>query len=112
VSGFVVLLICGDKDIGGTDISYLLFVYATLIFHGPNPKHLCHLWCLFLCFEAVLGLKINLAKSKLLNVRNVDNVDGFAGILDNVNFLMFNRALFGKMAFSLWHERERLGGEW
>lgn len=67
-----------------------------MIFCGANPNHLCHLRCLFFCFEVVLGLKINLAKSKLLNVRNVDNVDGFAGILDNVNLLMFNRALFEK----------------
>jgi hypothetical protein len=37
---------------------------------------------LFLCFEAVSGLKINLAKSILAPVGCVDNVDGLASILD------------------------------
>ena len=37
--------------------------------------------CLFLCFEVVLDLKINLAKSKSVHVGNVNNVEGFAGIL-------------------------------
>jgi hypothetical protein len=36
---------------------------------------------LFLWFEAVFGLKINLAKSELVSVGNVDNVDGLVGIL-------------------------------
>jgi hypothetical protein len=44
-----------------TDISHLLF--ADLIFCAADPNHLCHL---FLCFEVVLGLKINLAKSELV----------------------------------------------
>jgi hypothetical protein len=37
---------------------------------------------LFLCFEAVSGLKINLAKSFLVPVGCVDNADGLAGTLD------------------------------
>jgi len=36
---------------------------------------------LFLSFEAVSGLKINLAKSVLIPVGCLDNVDGLAGIL-------------------------------
>jgi hypothetical protein len=36
---------------------------------------------IFLCFKAVFDLKINLAKSKLVLVGNVENVDGLAGIL-------------------------------
>lgn len=35
----------------------------------------------FSCFEAVLGLKVNLAKSEVVLVGNVDNVDGLVGIL-------------------------------
>jgi hypothetical protein len=34
-----------------------------------------------LCFEVVLGLKINLAKSELVLVGNVNNVEGLARIL-------------------------------
>lgn len=36
---------------------------------------------LFLCFEAVSGLKFNLAKSVLVPVGIVANVDGLASIL-------------------------------
>jgi hypothetical protein len=36
---------------------------------------------LLLCFEAVLGLKVNLAKSVLVPVDNVDNVDWLTIIL-------------------------------
>jgi hypothetical protein len=46
-----------------------------------NLDHLRYLRVLFLCFEAVSGLKINLAKSVLVPIGCVDNVDGLAGIL-------------------------------
>jgi hypothetical protein len=42
-------------------------------------KQLCHLQCLFLCFEAVSGLKINLAKSKLLPVADVESLAHIVG---------------------------------
>jgi hypothetical protein len=35
-----------------------------------------------LCFKVVSGLKINLVKSELVLLGNVDNVDGLAVILD------------------------------
>jgi hypothetical protein len=71
----------GYRSGGGLNISHLLFAGDTLIFCGENPDHLCHLCCLFLCFEAVLGLKINLAKSELVPVSNVNNVEDLARIL-------------------------------
>jgi hypothetical protein len=36
---------------------------------------------LFVCFEAVSSLKVNMAKLVLVHVGNVDNVDELAGIL-------------------------------
>jgi hypothetical protein len=60
-------------------ISHILFVDDTLIFHGIHRHQLCHLRGLFLCFEA--GLKINLAKSKLVPVGNVGNVVGLTDIM-------------------------------
>jgi hypothetical protein len=64
------------------NISHLLFVNDTLFFWGANLDQLHFLRMLFLCFEAVSGLKINLAKSILAPVGCVDNVDGLASILD------------------------------
>jgi hypothetical protein len=51
----------------------------TLIFCGVDPYHLRLLRCLFLCFKVVSNLKINLAKSELVD--NVDIVEGLARIL-------------------------------
>jgi hypothetical protein len=77
LSGFSI----GTRNINGIDISHLLFVDDTLIFCEADPDQLRHLWCLFLCFEVVLGLKIDLAKLEFVLVGNVDNVDVLAGIL-------------------------------
>jgi hypothetical protein len=52
-----------------------------LVFCGANLDHLHYLLVLFVCFEVVFGLKVNLAKSVLVLVGNVKNVDGLAGIL-------------------------------
>jgi hypothetical protein len=62
VSGFCV----GIWNVGGFDITHRLFANDTLIFFGVDLDRLRHLRCLFLCFEAVSGLKINLVKSELV----------------------------------------------
>ena len=45
------------------------------------PTQLCYLRCLFLLFEATSSLKVNLAKSVLIPVGNVEQVGMLAGIL-------------------------------
>lgn len=52
-----------------------------LVFCEANPNHLRFLRVLLVCFEAVSGLKVNLAKSLLVPVGNVDNVAELASIL-------------------------------
>jgi hypothetical protein len=63
------------------NISHLLFADDTLVFLWGYPDQLHFLHMLFLYLEAVSGLKINLAKSVLVLVPCVDNVDGLASIL-------------------------------
>lgn len=62
-------------------MSHLLFIDDTLIFCEANLDHLHILRCLFLCFEAVSALKINLAKLELVLVGSVEDVGGLADIL-------------------------------
>jgi len=64
------------------NISHLLFADDISVVCGANPDHLCYLRVLLLCFEVVSGLKVNLPKSILVPVGNVDDVVELADILD------------------------------
>jgi hypothetical protein len=75
LSGFSV----GFGSSGVINISHLLFANDTLVFCGANPDHLHYLHLLFLSFEAVSDLKINLAKSVLVLVGYVDELAGILG---------------------------------
>jgi hypothetical protein len=62
-------------------VLHLLFANDTLIFCKANCEHLRNLRCLFLCFEAVLGLKINFSKSEIIPTGKVDDVESLAKII-------------------------------
>jgi hypothetical protein len=62
----------GSRHFSVVKLSHLLFTDQTLVFWGANHDHLCYLCALFLYFEAVFDLKVNLAKSELVLVGNVD----------------------------------------
>jgi hypothetical protein len=79
--GFLSSFSVGSGSNGVINIFHLLFADDTLVFCGANPNHLHYLRLLFLSFKAVSGLKINLAKSVLVPVGHVDNMDELAGIL-------------------------------
>jgi hypothetical protein len=73
-------LIEGFK-VSNATFSHLLFANDTLIFYSAHPFQLRYFRSLFLLFEAALGLKVNLAKSNLIPVGTVDQVEILAGIL-------------------------------
>ena len=62
-------------------ISHLLFADDTLIFCGSDPHQLWHLKIVFIWFQAVSGLKINMGKFELVLVGNMAAVEELAGIL-------------------------------
>jgi len=67
--------------VGNATLSHLLFADDILIFCNAFPSQLHYLRSLFLLFEATSGLKVNLAKSNLIPVGNVDQVESLADIL-------------------------------
>jgi hypothetical protein len=77
ISGFLV----GDRNANTLAVSHLLFADDTFIFCGVAPDNLRYLRCVLLCFEAVSGLKINLAKFELVPIGCVPNVNALANIL-------------------------------
>jgi len=70
------------------------YAIDTLVFCGANHDHLRYLCALFLCFEAISGLKVNMDKSELVPVGNVYNVEGFIGILGWGFFFAFEVSWF------------------
>jgi hypothetical protein len=78
----------GARNDDTLSISHHLFADDTLIFCGIALDNPWHFQCVLLCFEAVLGLKINSAKSELVLVGDVPNVNASVHILGcTVSFL-------------------------
>jgi len=77
LSGFLV----GIRDNEALVVNHLLFANNTLICCGAQAEHVRNLRCTFLCFEAVSGLRINLGKSELVPIGEVDDVECLTHIL-------------------------------
>ena len=94
----------------GVKISHLLFADDTLIFCKANEDQVTFLSWLLMCFEAISGLQVNLDKSELIPVCNVENVEELAFELGckvgNLTFTYLGMPLGAP--FKLW----QLGMEW
>lgn len=62
-------------------VSHLLLANDTLIFCGSNMEQIGNLKCVLLFFKAVSGLKINLGKSEIVPVGEVNAIEAFASML-------------------------------
>ena len=80
-NGLLLGFTVGSRSSETTIISHLLFADDTLVFCGANTEHISSLRALLVCFEVVYGLKVNMAKSILVAVGNVDDVVELAGVL-------------------------------
>jgi hypothetical protein len=77
ISGFSV----GSSEQAWVNVSHLFFADDTLIFCGANASQIRHIGALLVCFEAVVGLKVNLSKSALYPVGTLGDVGWLAGLL-------------------------------
>jgi exonuclease III len=77
LSGFGV----GERVFSDLVVAHSLFADDTLIFCEACPEQLRYVRLILLCFEAVSGLKINLGKSELMAVGEVENIGTLAAYL-------------------------------
>ncbi|RVW54294.1 putative mitochondrial protein [Vitis vinifera] len=71
---------CRLRGRGGTEmnVSHLLFADDTIIFCEARKEHLTHLGWILAWFEAASGLRINLAKSELIPVGEIEDIEEMA----------------------------------
>ena len=66
----------------GICVSHLLVVDDTILFCDADEEKILHVWMLLLCFQVVIGLKVNTLKSEMVPIGEVPNVHVLAEILD------------------------------
>ena len=74
-------LISGFKANGrrgrGECISHLLFADDTILFCDAEVEQILHVQLLLLGFQAMTGLKVNVAKSETIPIREVNNMQAW-----------------------------------
>ena len=71
------------RSVGGDEICvyHLLFANDTILFCDTSIEQFLHIRMLLTCFTAVIGLKINVSKSEMVPVGEVNNLDELANVL-------------------------------
>ena len=63
------------------EVSHLLFLDDTLIFCNVGKENIEYLSWVFMWFEALSGLKINLDKCKPIPIKDVSNLEDLVWVL-------------------------------
>ena len=66
---------------GGECVSHLLFADDAILFCDADVEQILHIRLLLLCFQAIIGLKVNVQKSEMVPIGEVDDVHALAEIL-------------------------------
>ena len=73
--GFISGCRFGGREGVGLIVSHLLYLDDTILFCEPKKDQMAYLSWLLMWFEAILGLKINLAKNEIILVGGVVNME-------------------------------------
>ena len=65
----------------GECVSHLLFADDTFLFCDAEVEQVLHVRLLLFCFQAVTGLKVNIAKNEMVPIGEVNNVQALVEIL-------------------------------
>ena len=71
----------GSVGEGGLSILHLLFADDTILFCDVDPEKLMYIHLILTCFEEVTGLKVNMAKSEMIPIGEMQNLPNLADIL-------------------------------
>ena len=71
----------GTVNFVGVRISHLLFANDTILFCDASREQLLSIRLALSCFQAFTGLNVNVGKSKIVLVGEVNNLDVLANIL-------------------------------
>ena len=71
----------GDVNVVGVCISHLLFDDDTILFCNASREQLLSIRLVLSCFQAFTGLKVNIGKSEILPIGEVNNIVALANIL-------------------------------
>ena len=65
----------------GVHISHLLFADNTILFCNASGEQLLSIRLALSCFQFFTSLKVNVGKSEIIPIREVNNLDALANIL-------------------------------
>ena len=71
----------GSNAADGLCISRLLYADDTILFCDADPNQLIYVRMVLTCFEAITGLRVNMAKSEMVSVGEVQNIYELANSL-------------------------------
>ena len=71
----------GTMNFVGVRISHLLFANDTILFCDASREQLLSIRLALSCFQAFTGLNVNVGKSEIVLVGEVNNLDVLANIL-------------------------------
>lgn len=63
------------------NISHLFFADDTILFCDAFREHLLYIRLVLICFEALIGFKVNVGKSELVPVGEMSNLAALANVL-------------------------------